>query len=75
MIYLWNQTKQTKQKQINGYREQQWLPERRRVGSWAKWVKRIKRYKLPVINKSQRYNIQHNTVNNTKYFCVVTDGY
>jgi len=27
-------------------------------GEWAKWVKRVKRYKLPVINKSWGCNAQ-----------------
>ena len=33
------------------------------VGGWAKWVKGIKRHKLPVTNKSQQYNIQNRKYN------------
>ena len=29
-------------------RTNRWLPDRRQVGEWEKWVKGIKRYKLPV---------------------------
>ena len=30
-----------------------------RVGGWAKWEKRVSRYKFPIINKSWGCNVQH----------------
>ena len=29
------------------------------LGEWTKWVKRVKRYKLPLVNKSWGRDIQH----------------
>lgn len=29
------------------------------LGEWTKWVKRVKRYKLPLVNKSWGCDIQH----------------
>ena len=40
--------KKVKQKQINKYIEQTWLPEGWEVRGWAKWMKWSGRYRLPV---------------------------
>ena len=46
-----------KKAKLQRWRTDQWLPE---VGCGrAKWVKRVKSYKLPVINKSWGCNAQH----------------
>jgi len=43
-------TKQTKQNLDSLIQRTDWcLPEERRVGGWAKWVRRIKKYRLSVI--------------------------
>ena len=68
MKNLKNKTKQQKNKLIDT--ENRLMVARgNRFGGWAKWVRGVKRYKLPVINKSWGCDVHHVTiVNNTGTF-------